>query len=44
MVFGGAPHAAVILRVMAKPVTLTAVFTPDENGWVTAQLASGPRS
>jgi predicted RNase H-like HicB family nuclease len=27
---------------MAETVTLTAVFTPDENGWVTAQLAEWP--
>ena len=27
---------------MAEPVTLTAVFTPDENGWVMAQLAEWP--
>ncbi|MBV9836674.1 MAG: type II toxin-antitoxin system HicB family antitoxin [Solirubrobacterales bacterium] len=27
---------------MAEPVTLTAVFAPDENGWVMAQLAEWP--
>lgn len=27
---------------MAEPVTLTAVFTPDENGWIMAQLAEWP--
>ena len=27
---------------MAEPITLTAVFTPDENGWVMAQLAEWP--
>ena len=27
---------------MAEPLTLTAVFTPDENGWVMAQLAEWP--
>ena len=27
---------------MAEPLTLTAVFTPDENGWVLAQLAEWP--
>ncbi len=27
---------------MADPMTLTAVFTPDENGWVMAQLAEWP--
>jgi predicted RNase H-like HicB family nuclease len=27
---------------MAEPMTLTAVFTPDENGWVMAQLAEWP--
>jgi hypothetical protein len=28
-----------ILRGMSESVTLTAVFTPDENGWTMAQLA-----
>ena len=27
---------------MAEPLTLTAVFTPDENGWTMAQLAEWP--
>ncbi len=27
---------------MADPLTLTAVFTPDENGWTMAQLAEWP--
>jgi len=27
---------------MAKSLTLTAVFTPDENGWTMAQLAEWP--
>jgi predicted RNase H-like HicB family nuclease len=27
---------------VAEPVTLTAVFTPDENGWTMAQLAEWP--
>jgi predicted RNase H-like HicB family nuclease len=27
---------------MAKTLTLTAVFTPDENGWTMAQLAEWP--
>ena len=27
---------------MAEPATLTAVFTPDEDGWVMAQLAEWP--
>jgi predicted RNase H-like HicB family nuclease len=27
---------------MSEPVTLTAVFTPDENGWTMAQLAEWP--
>lgn len=27
---------------MSEPVTLTAVFTPDEDGWVMAQLAEWP--
>jgi predicted RNase H-like HicB family nuclease len=27
---------------MDKPLTLTAVFTPDENGWTMAQLAEWP--
>jgi predicted RNase H-like HicB family nuclease len=27
---------------MSKSVTLTAVFTPDENGWTMAQLAEWP--
>lgn len=27
---------------MDDPLTLTAVFTPDENGWTMAQLAEWP--
>jgi len=27
---------------MVEPLTLTAVFTPDENGWTMAQLAEWP--
>jgi predicted RNase H-like HicB family nuclease len=27
---------------MSESVTLTAVFTPDENGWTMAQLAEWP--
>jgi predicted RNase H-like HicB family nuclease len=27
---------------MGETVTLTAVFTPDENGWMMAQLAEWP--
>jgi predicted RNase H-like HicB family nuclease len=27
---------------MGKSLTLTAVFTPDENGWTMAQLAEWP--
>jgi predicted RNase H-like HicB family nuclease len=27
---------------MNEPLTLTAVFTPDENGWTMAQLAEWP--
>jgi predicted RNase H-like HicB family nuclease len=27
---------------MTDPTTLTAVFTPDEDGWTTAQLAEWP--
>ena len=27
---------------MAETLTLTAVFTPDENGWTMAQLAEWP--
>ncbi len=27
---------------MSEPLTLTAVFTPDENGWTIAQLAEWP--
>ena len=27
---------------MSNSVTLTAVFTPDEDGWVMAQLAEWP--
>jgi predicted RNase H-like HicB family nuclease len=33
---------AVILDGMSESVTLTAVFTPDENGWTMAQLAEWP--
>jgi predicted RNase H-like HicB family nuclease len=29
-------------RDASDSVTLTAVFTPDENGWTTAQLAEWP--
>ena len=32
----------VILAGMADALTLTAVFTPDENGWTMAQLAEWP--
>ena len=27
---------------MSRPLTLTAVFTPDEDGWTMAQLAEWP--
>lgn len=27
---------------MSEPVTFTAVFTPDEDGWTMAQLAEWP--
>jgi len=27
---------------VSHPITLTAVFTPDENGWTMAQLAEWP--
>ena len=27
---------------VGDPITLTAVFTPDENGWTMAQLAEWP--
>lgn len=27
---------------MSNPLTLTAVFTPDEDGWTMAQLAEWP--
>ena len=27
---------------MPRQLTLTAVFTPDENGWIMAQLAEWP--
>ena len=27
---------------VSEPITLTAVFTPDENGWTMAQLAEWP--
>jgi len=27
---------------MVEPLTLTAVFTPDEDGWTMAQLAEWP--
>ena len=27
---------------MSKPTTMTAVFTPEENGWTMAQLAERP--
>jgi len=27
---------------MGQPLTLTAVFTPDEDGWTMAQLAEWP--
>ncbi len=30
------------MAAMDKSVTLTAVFTPDENGWTMAQLAEWP--
>jgi predicted RNase H-like HicB family nuclease len=32
----------VILRAMTDELTLTAVFTPDENGWAMAQIAEWP--
>ncbi len=38
----GAPAAESCFLSMDKSVTLTAVFTPDENGWTTAQLAESP--
>jgi predicted RNase H-like HicB family nuclease len=31
-----------IIVVVTGALTLTAVFTPDENGWVMAQLAEWP--
>lgn len=33
---------AFILQRMTNALTLTAVFTPDENGWTMAQLAEWP--
>lgn len=32
----------VILCLVNSALTLTAVFTPDENGWTMAQLAEWP--
>ncbi len=37
-----APGPLGILTLMEKSLTLTAVFTPDENGWTMAQLAEWP--
>jgi predicted RNase H-like HicB family nuclease len=38
-----APLLALPFQIpMSEPVTLTAVFTPDENGWTMAQLAEWP--
>jgi predicted RNase H-like HicB family nuclease len=34
--------ARAIIVGMSDALTLTAVFTPDENGWVMAQLAEWP--
>jgi len=33
---------ATVQGAMSETVTLTAVFTPDEDGWVMAQLAEWP--
>ena len=38
----GASRVKVHTWVMSDDVTLTAVFTPDENGWTMAQLAEWP--
>lgn len=35
-------RAKVHTSCMSDAVTLTAVFTPDENGWTMAQLAEWP--
>ena len=37
-----APPGGSILLGMAESMILTAVFTPDENGWTMAQLAEWP--
>ena len=38
-----ASSGATVFQIpMSEPVTLTAVFTPDENGWTMAQLAEWP--
>lgn len=36
------PVTGATVQVMSEPITLTAVFTPDENGWTMAQLAEWP--
>lgn len=38
----GATRSRAYSENMGEPVTLTAVFTPDENGWTMAQLAEWP--
>jgi hypothetical protein len=38
----GVPSIARFRGRGGDPVTLTAVFTPDEDGWTTAQLAQRP--
>jgi predicted RNase H-like HicB family nuclease len=38
----GLPGLAVHTCAVSNSVTLTAVFTPDENGWTMAQLAEWP--
>jgi predicted RNase H-like HicB family nuclease len=40
--FSGALAPAKVLGAMSLSVTLTAVFTPDEDGWTMAQLAEWP--
>ena len=39
---GGAGLECILGEAMSDSVTLTAVFTPDENGWTMAQLAEWP--
>jgi predicted RNase H-like HicB family nuclease len=35
-------EASILSPGMTEKLTLTAVFTPDENGWTMAQLAEWP--